>query len=90
MSVLFDWKIRDIENAANEAKSRLWELNALRSDVDRLEHTLRETRSEADGLRAELSSAQDRLAQLEARIEEMANDPSVPPAARSNTPQDHE
>lgn len=73
MSVLFDWRIRDIEQAANEAKSRLWELNALRSDVDRLEHTLRETRSEADGLRAELTATQDRLTRLEAALEEMAN-----------------
>jgi len=73
MSVLFDWKIRDIEQAANEAKSRLWELNALRSDVDRLEHTLRETRAEADGLRAEIVSTQDRLTRLEAAMEEMAN-----------------
>lgn len=70
-NVLFDWRIRDIEQAANEAKSRLWELNALRSDVDRLDDTMRETRAEADGLRAELVSTQDRLNRLESLIEQI-------------------
>lgn len=70
-NVLFDWRIRDIEQAANEAKSRLWELNALRSDVDRLDDTMRETRAKADGLRAELVSTQDRLNRLESLIEQI-------------------
>ena len=70
MSVLFDWKIRDIESIANECKNRLWELNALRSDVERLEHTVRENRTEIDGLRAELQTAQEKLNVLEYRIEE--------------------
>lgn len=73
MSVLFDWKIRDIENTANEAKRRLHELDTLRSDVDRMEHSLRETRTEADGLRNELKTSQERVNQLEARLDEMAN-----------------
>jgi predicted nucleic acid-binding Zn-ribbon protein len=74
MSVLFDWKIRDIENTSNEAKRRLHELDTLRSDVDRMEHTLWETRAEADGLRNELQAWQERMTRLEAALEEMAND----------------
>ena len=71
MSILFDWRIQDIEKAANEAKSRLWELNALRSDVGGLERAVREVRAEADGLRDELRAAQERMTQLEARLDEM-------------------
>ncbi len=73
MSVLFDWKIRDIENTANEAKRRLHELDTLRSDVDRMECSMRETRAEADGLRNELHACQERMTRLEAALEEMAN-----------------
>lgn len=73
MSILFDWKIRDIENTANEAKLRLHELDTLRSDVDCMEHTLRKARSEADGLRNELQACQERITQLEARLDEIAN-----------------
>lgn len=73
MSVLFDWRIQEIERNANEAHRRLCELDTLRSDVGRLECALREARTEADGLRDELRSTQDRLQQLEYRVEEMAN-----------------
>ena len=73
MSGPFEWRIQDIERTANRAESRLYELDSLRSDVVGLEHTVRETRAEADGLRAELTATQDRLTRLEAALEEMAN-----------------
>lgn len=73
MSIPFEWRIRDIEQAANEAKRRLHELDTLRSDVDRMEHTLRETRTETAGLRDELQTCQDKLTQLETRLFEIAN-----------------
>lgn len=71
MSVLFDWKIQDIERTANEAKNRLYELDSLRSDVGNLEHSLREARAVADGLRDELHTTQDRMTQLESQMQEL-------------------
>lgn len=62
--VLFNWKIDAIERKAEQAVSRLYEIDSLRSDVGRLEHSLRETRSDVDVLRAQLSSAQDSIIQL--------------------------
>ena len=74
MNVLFDWRITDIERTANDAKNKLHEVDSLRSDVGRLECALREARSETDGLRSELSATQERMTNLEQRLEEMAND----------------
>lgn len=71
MSVLFDWKIQDIERTANEAKNRLYELDSLRRDVGSMEYSLRDSCSEVDGLRNELHSCQERIQQLEARLDEL-------------------
>lgn len=56
----YDWRIDDIERAA-KAAAPAHEVAALRGNVDRLEHSLREVRSEIDGLRAQLSTLQDSL-----------------------------
>ena len=61
MHILEEWRIRDIEQKAERAISRLYEIDALHGDVCRLEHSLRETRAEVDGLRAQLSTIQDSL-----------------------------
>ena len=37
MSTPYEWRINDIERAANEAKGRLWKIDSLESDVSRLE-----------------------------------------------------
>jgi len=66
-----DWKIRDIERKADEASRRLHELDSLRSDVGSLERSLREARSETDGLRNELQANQERTARLEERLDEL-------------------
>lgn len=71
MSVLFDWRIQDIERTANEAKNRLHEIDSLRGDVGRLECAVRETRAEADGLRDELRAAQERMNHMEAMMQEI-------------------
>lgn len=65
-------RIDRIERKADEAAPR-YEVSALRSDVDRLEHTLRETRSEIDELRAQLSNAQSALIQLQEWITQSEN-----------------
>ena len=73
MSGPFEWRIQDIERTANRAESRLYELDSLRSDVGSLEHTVRELRTEIDGLHNELQAGQVQysqdLAELRAAIE---------------------
>lgn len=65
MSVLFDWKIQDIERTANECKSKLYQLDSLAGDVGRMECALRESRSETDELRRELAACQEAVRKLE-------------------------
>jgi len=71
MHILEEWRLRDVEQKAGRTYERLFELDSLRSDVDRLEYSSRETRSEVDGLRVELEAAQERIAQLESMIESL-------------------
>lgn len=61
----YEWRINDIERAANEAKGRLHEISTLSNDVDRLAYTLREARTEIDGLRNELQSLSERCQRIE-------------------------
>ena len=51
MHILEEWRIRDVEQKAERANGRLYELDSLRSDVASLERTIRELRSEINGLR---------------------------------------
>ena len=64
MNTLFDWRLQDIERKADEALRIKYEVATLRSDVDRLERTVGELRSENDGLRTELQAVQDQINQL--------------------------
>lgn len=64
----FEWKIDDIERTANEAKRRLYELDTLRSNVDRVECALRESSTEANGLRSALETANQRIERLERQM----------------------
>lgn len=57
--------IRELESQLYRKVER-YELDSLRGDVDRLEYSLRESRAEVDGLRAQLSLLEERLAILEA------------------------
>ena len=78
MSVLFDWKIQDIERTANEAKNRLHEVDSLRGDVGRLEHSLREVRAEVDWLRNELQACQETGRQLAELLQELSTVANTP------------
>jgi len=61
MHLLEEWRLRDIEQKADRATSRLWELDTLKSDVGSLEHTVRELRSILDELRNEIQRQEIRL-----------------------------
>jgi len=76
MSTLFEWRIADIERKAERSASRLYELDTLRSDVDRLERENRELSACIDGLRAALESTLDRVISLETRITESTGEHS--------------
>jgi hypothetical protein len=75
MHILEEWRIRDVEQKAELAHNRFYELDAIRSDVGSLERADREICSLIAGLRDALDTTLDRVAQLEASIEELkAND----------------
>lgn len=59
--MLFEWQIKDWINSAISAKADAHEVHALRSTVDRLEHSLREARTEIDGLRGQCEELQTRV-----------------------------
>jgi len=63
MSSPYDWRINEIEQKAERATSRLYELDALRSELDRMEHTVRQLGSEVVELRAELQACKDQQTQ---------------------------
>lgn len=72
MHVLQRWEIEGMINNAVSNLAKDFEVRAVRGDVDRLEHSLREARAEADGLRNELQelrqsfgTIQDALIQLQ-------------------------
>ncbi len=71
MHILEEWRIRDVEQKAERANSRLWELDAIRSDVGSLERADREIISLVDGLRSVLDTALNRIEQLERTVEEL-------------------
>ena len=74
MSGPFEWRLSDIERSAKRAEDRLYELDSIRSDVDSLEHTVRELRTEVDGLRNELQASQIQHAQDIAELRDTINE----------------
>ena len=56
-----DWRLNDISQKADRAVSRLYEIDALRSDVRSLEHSLREARDDIVELRSQISTLQDQI-----------------------------
>ena len=70
MSGPFEWRLNDIERSAKRAEDRLYELDSLRRDVGSLEHTVRELRTEIDGLRNELQASKDQYSQDIAELRE--------------------
>ena len=69
--ILAEWRIRDVEQKAERANSRLYELDSLRGDVGSLERADREICALIDGLRSALDSALDRVAALERTVDEL-------------------
>lgn len=58
-----EWRVNDIErDLRNKADS--WQITSLRSDVDRLENTMRELGSICDGLRSEIEILREENRQL--------------------------
>lgn len=60
-----EWRISDVERKADAANRRLHEVDSLRSDVDRLEHTNRAFSSTCDELRHEIEALQESFRRLE-------------------------
>ena len=72
MHILEEWRIRDVEQKAERAASRLYELDSLRSDLGSLERANRELYTCIDGLRYALDAALDRIAALETDMHELS------------------
>lgn len=72
MDIRDEWRIRDVEQKADRASSRLHELDSLRSDVGSLERANRELCTCIDGLRYALDATLDRIAALETGIHELS------------------
>lgn len=64
-----EWRISDIEGSLL-GKVDNHEFYSLRSDVDRLEHSLREACALIDGLRSELEACKDQVNELQRQKEE--------------------
>jgi predicted nucleic acid-binding Zn-ribbon protein len=66
-----EWWIRDKINEATRGFAKSYEVDALGSNVGRLEHSLREARAEADGLRDELRQLQESHLKLQDAVIEL-------------------
>jgi predicted nucleic acid-binding Zn-ribbon protein len=70
VSTPYDWRIDEIERKAVHANRELYRIDEANRNVDRLEHSLREARSEIDGLRSQLYTCEERIQRLESMIQE--------------------
>ena len=62
-----EWRVEEIE-CSLQRKADQHEVSSLSSDVGRLEHSLRETRTEAAGLYSQVQTMQDQIEQLQAAL----------------------
>ena len=67
MHILEEWKLRDIEQKADRAYQRLYEIDSLRSDVASLEYTIREIRSQNTSFCFELQELREKINSVESR-----------------------
>lgn len=58
-----EWRISDIERGLR-SKAEDYEVSTLRSQLDSLEHTVRQLSSLVDGLRNELETAQSQIREV--------------------------
>lgn len=69
MHILEQWKIDAIERKADEAVRRLYEIDALRSDLGRLECSLRDASAEASSFRSRCSDLEEKVRRLEEQVD---------------------
>lgn len=65
MSTPYEWRIDAIEQKAERAVSRLYEIDSLRSELHSLEYTVRSLSACVDGLRSTCESLLQRIERLE-------------------------
>lgn len=70
MHILERWELDEIKRKSESASGRLYELDTLRRDVDSLERSARENRTDIDGLRDALEAATRHIEHLENVINE--------------------
>ncbi len=68
--ILEEWRIQRVEQDASQAVRRLYELDALRNDVARLECTVRELGTENVWLRNQVETLTNQVSAIETAIEE--------------------
>ena len=71
MHILEEWRFRDVEQKADRAVSRLYELDSIRSDVGSMEHSMRQISSEIAEIRDELHACRSENEELKRMILEM-------------------
>ena len=60
-----DWKIQDIEQKVNRVRDRMYELDTIRSNVDRLECESRKARSDIAELRFTIQTLQETITTMQ-------------------------
>ena len=70
MHIVHAWQLEETQRKAENADRRLYELDALSSNVDRLECQNRELSSCVDDLRATCEALLERIEQLEGQLNE--------------------
>jgi chaperonin cofactor prefoldin len=71
MHILEEWRLREIEQKAERATSRLYELDSIRSDVGSLERANGDLRSENADLRSRVETLEDQMRRCLESIENM-------------------
>lgn len=66
-----EWRIRDVEQKADRAVSKLYELDSLRSDMGSLERTAGQASPDINELRYALETAINRIERLESEVERL-------------------
>lgn len=65
MHILEEWRLRDIEQKADRAIQRLYEIDSINSNLASMERSIRETCSENASLRNELYELQQKIERYE-------------------------
>jgi len=63
-----EWRVADIESKTNANTQKLYEVDSLRSRVGSLECSLREARSDNDGLRSQIQMQESSIAEIKEQL----------------------